>query len=71
MSARKKLLSCFFLSEVLCFYRETEELGVMSRCLKCPHYERFMSEMEREEGEFFDEAHKIWKYGYPRRFDVS
>ena len=65
----KKLLSCFFLPDVLCSFRKSEKFGVMSRCLKCPFYAKFMREMEEEEEEFWDEVDKIRKYGYSRRRD--
>ena len=67
---RKKVLSCFFLTDVLCSYRKYEKIGVMSRCLKCQYYERFKREMDEEEEEFWDEVNMIRKYGYPKRFDV-
>jgi len=70
LSAEKKLLSCVLLPDVLCSFRESEQFGVMNRCLKCPHYFRFLKEMDEEEEEFFEEAEKIRKYGYPRKFDV-
>jgi len=54
----KKLLSCLFLPDVLCSYRKTEKFGVMDRCVKCRHYETFMSEMEDEEDRFFEELER-------------
>ena len=68
MRVEKKLLSCVFLADVLCSFRKSEHFGVMSRCLKCSHYARFVREMAEEEEEFWDEVDKIRKYGYPRRF---
>ena len=67
-TVKKKLLSCFFLPDVLCSYRKTEEFGVMNRCQKCAHYARFWQEMDEEEEKFWNEVDKIRKYGYPRRF---
>ena len=65
----EKLLSCLFLLDVLCsFRRRYEKLGIMNRCLECVHYKRFLKEMQEEEEEFFEEAEKIWKYGYPKSF---
>lgn len=56
----KKPLSCFFLPDVLCSYvRNRKFTGVMSRCLRCKHYSRFMVEMEEEEERFFEEVEKI------------
>ena len=69
-SVEKKVLSCFFRRDVLCFFRKSEKSGVMSRCFKCPHYFRFMREMQEEEDAFFEEVERIRKYGYPKRFDV-
>ena len=66
MATEKKLFSCFFLSDVVCSFRTSEHFGVMSRCLKCLHYRRFMREMHEEEEEFWKEEEKIRKYGYPR-----
>jgi len=66
----KKLLSCVFLRDVLCAFRKSERSYVMERCSTCEHYKRFEREMEEEEDEFFAEAEKIWKYGYPKKFDV-
>ena len=55
MVVESKLLSCFFLTDVLCSFRKTEEFGVMDRCLRCSHYKRFMREMEEEEDEMWEE----------------
>ena len=54
-----KPLSCFFLPDVLCSYRKTEKFYVMDRCVKCRHYNTFMSEMEEEEDRFFEEVERI------------
>jgi hypothetical protein len=27
--------------------------------------------MDKEEEKFWDEVEKIWKFGYPKKFDVS
>ena len=62
----KKLLFCMFLPDVLCSYRKNEKFGVMSRCLKCPHYMRFLREMEEEEEKFWKDVDRIRKYGYSR-----
>lgn len=58
-----KILSCMFLSDVLCSFRKSEEFGVMNRCLKCPHYQRFLREMEEEEEEFWEEVDRFRIYG--------
>lgn len=44
-----KVLSCVFLTDVLCSFRKDEKFAVTSRCLKCPHYFRFMREMDEED----------------------
>ena len=69
VSVEKKLLSCFFLPDVLCSWRKSEKLGLMDRCLKCPFYFKFMREMEEQEEEFWDEVDSIRKYGYSGRRD--
>lgn len=66
---KKKLFSCFFLPDVLCSFRKTEQFGVMNRCLKCPYYAKFLREMEEEEEAFWDEVDTIRKYGYSGRRD--
>lgn len=71
MSPEKiKSAPCLFVLDVLCSYRKSEKFGVMDRCERCVHYFRFLKEMEEEEDEFFEEAEKIWKFGFPKRFDV-
>jgi len=62
-TVKEKLFSCFFLPDVLCIFRKNENFGVMSRCLKCPHYQRFLREMEEEEEELWDEVDRTRKYG--------
>ena len=56
---------------VLCAWRRSEKSGIMERCFSCVHYKRFVEEMEREEDAFFEEAERIRKFGYPKKFDVS
>ena len=70
LSAEKKLLSCLFLVGVLCSFRKSEKSYIMNRCFECPHYKRFLKEMQEEEDAFFEEVERIRKYGYPKRFDV-
>ena len=65
-SVKEKLLSCMFFSDILCSFRKSEKFGVMDRCLKCPHYFRFLREMEEEDERVMDEIDKIRKYGYPK-----
>ena len=67
-SVKKKLFSCFFLRDVLCSFRKNENSGFMNRCSKCPHYERFLREMDEEDERVMDEIDKIRKYGYRKRF---
>lgn len=50
--------ACVFLDDVLCSYRKSEEFGVMERCFRCPHYRRFIREMDKEEEEFFEEVER-------------
>lgn len=61
-----KVLSCVFLADVLCSFRKREKLGVMGRCLKCPHYLRFEREMDEEDECVMDEIDEeretgVWK----------
>ena len=49
MASSEKLLTCAFLTDVLCQFRKTEKFAIMDRCLKCPHYLRFMEEMDEED----------------------
>jgi len=67
---KEKVLSCLFLLDVLCSFRKTEKFGVMDRCLKCSHYERFLREMDEQDEKFWDEEARIRKYGFPRKYDV-
>lgn len=53
-----KLLACVFLPDVLCSYRKDAKFGVMSRCYKCPQYERFMRKMDEEDERVMDEIDK-------------
>ena len=50
---------CFFTNAVRCFHRKSDRSGVFDRCAKCPHYERFMREMEEEEDKFWDEFDRL------------
>jgi len=54
-----KVLSCLFLLDVLCSYRKHEGFYIMDRCAKCPHYDRFMREMEEEEDKFWEEVERL------------
>lgn len=58
VSKREKLLSCVFLSDVLCSYRKSEKSGVMDRCFKCEYYKRFMLESEEEDIKVMEEIDK-------------
>lgn len=59
-----KVLSCFFLDDVLCSYRKSEKFTVMDRCFKCPHFRRFMHEMAEEDEKVMAEIDEIRKHGY-------
>jgi hypothetical protein len=61
-SVKKKLLSCFYFSDVLCSFRKSKKVGIMNRCLKCPFYFKFMREMEEEE--FWNFENNVRKYGW-------
>jgi len=54
------VLSCIFLLDVLCSFREdAEDFRPMERCFTCSHYLRFLREMEEEEEKFFGEVDKM------------
>jgi len=58
-----KGLSCLFLFDVLCSYVKTEKfVGVMDRCLKCPHYLRFLREMSEEDEKVMDEIDEMRRF---------
>jgi hypothetical protein len=54
-----KVLSCAFWNNVLCSFRKIEEFGIMPRCLKCPHYLRFVREMDEDDERVMDEIDEI------------
>jgi hypothetical protein len=66
---RKKLFSCVFFDDVLCSFRKSERSGIMNRCSKCPHYERFVEEMGREEEEFWREVDEVRDKEFRCHFD--
>lgn len=57
------VLPCLFLTDVLCSFREGATVEIMGRCFNCPHYKRFMEEMEKEDKETMDEFDEIRKSG--------
>jgi len=61
---REKLLSCVFLTDVLCPRRKSEREKVMDECFSCPHYLRFMKEMDEADEAMMDEIDFIREYGY-------
>lgn len=65
ISVKKKQLFCLFLLDVLCSFRKYEKFGVMDRCLECPHYKKFLREMDKQDEMFWDEEARVRKYGYP------
>ena len=62
-SVKEKVLSCLFVLDVLCSCRRYDKLGIMGRCLKCPHYERFLREMDKEDQKVMDEIDEIRRTG--------
>jgi restriction endonuclease len=56
-----KPLSCLFLDDVLCSYRKDERLTVLSRCFKCPHYERWQRMMDEDDERMMDEIDEMRK----------
>ena len=59
-----KLLSCIFLTDVLCSYRKDDNFRLMDRCLKCPQHARFEREMDEEDAKVDAEIEELHKYGY-------
>ncbi len=48
-----------FFNDVLCPFRRTEKLTIIGRCLKCPRFKRYASDMEKDEDEFFDYCDRV------------
>jgi len=46
---------CVFLNDVMCSHRRSKSFSVGKYCLKCPHYEEFMREMDAEDERVMDE----------------
>lgn len=59
LSSKGKLLSCLFLSDVLCSHVKGQRSGVMDRCMKCRHYQRFLSIMDEKDQKIMDEIDRI------------
>ena len=59
-----KPLTCLFLLDVLCSFRKYEGFSIMDRCARCPHYERFMREMEEEDDKFWEEVERLEREGH-------
>jgi len=45
----KKYRSCAFIEGLMCSHRRSEKFSVGKYCFSCPHYERFMREMDAED----------------------
>jgi hypothetical protein len=56
-------LPCLFRDDVPCPYRRDKKFGLMVRCFKCSHYERFMTEMQKEDERIMDEIDEIRRTG--------
>jgi len=58
-----QVFSCLFLLDVLCSFVKREGFtGVMNRCLKCPHYLRFLRVMAEEDEKVMDEIDRMREY---------
>ena len=53
------VLSCVFYDDFLCSFRKSKKFGVMGRCLKCSHYERFLRVMADEDEKVMDEIDRM------------
>ena len=64
VDVESKVLSCMFEIDepILCPHRKTEKFGLMDRCLKCRHYERFLREMHEEDMKEMDEIDRMRRY---------
>jgi len=52
-----------FMLDVLCSYVKSEKfVGAMDRCMKCPHYLRFLREMDEEDEKVMDEIDRMRRY---------
>lgn len=54
-SSELKLLSCAFLSDVLCSYRKDARSWMMFRCWECHYYKRFERVMLAKDEKIMDE----------------
>ena len=63
VDGKPKVLSCLFLLNVLCSFRKVEQFAVLDRCFKCPHYSRFVQEMEELEDAFWEEEERLRREG--------
>lgn len=56
---------CLFVPDVVCPHRNSSDklrrFSVVACCLKCSRYGQFVSDMEREEEEFFEEVERFRK----------
>ena len=43
----------------VCPHKKCEHTRILAKCFKCPHYRRFMADMEAEEEQFFKEVEKM------------
>jgi hypothetical protein len=54
---------CSFYDDIVCPHKKSEKSVVLGKCEKCPHYLRFLHEMDGEEERFFDEVDGIRREG--------
>jgi hypothetical protein len=62
VEVKPKLLHCLFWLDVLCSYVKTEQFGVMDRCMRCPHYLRFLRVMAEEDEKVWDEIDRMREF---------
>jgi hypothetical protein len=58
-----KVFKCLFFEDVLCSFRKSEKFAILDQCFKCPHYSRFIREMDEEDQRVMDEIDEIRRTG--------
>ena len=45
----RKGFPCSFNDDVVCPYKKSDKFALLGKCKKCPHYLRFLREMDEED----------------------
>jgi hypothetical protein len=59
----KKHRSCVFLEGLMCSHRRSKRFSIAKYCFSCPHYLKFMREMDAEDEREMAEIDEIMKTG--------